>query len=318
MPRALTLLAPLVVVGLAPGALAQVPAVATPLTAPPVAAPTPVAVTAPAPLRPVEAIPDTWRLLPAEVPAVHPLWRPLETPPRLETPGPLPSLETRTTLYVAVKLSENGRAAEAVAVEPPLRAFTTPIPGLIPRWRFEPAKKGGKPVATWATWAVELAVELSKGLFSTFDLKPVGKDEPLPKVVPEVAGDPWLAKFPKSVTPPEPGVVSVEELDAPPELDSNKWSFEPARLRARVTALLEISETGAVSRIVPTGEFDEALLIAWLRKIAAGWRLSPATAGGKPVASWASLDATLDYTIASAKKKGERSIQKNLRGPRAD
>jgi len=59
-------------------------------------------------------------------------------------------------------------------------------------------------------------------------------------------------------------------------------------------------------------------LIFWLRKITAGWRLSPATAGGKPVASWVSLDATLDYTIASAKKKGERSILKNLRGPRDD
>ena len=314
----MTLLAALVVGVLSPGALAQAPAATTPPAATPVAAPTPVAVTPSAPLRPVEAIPDSWRLLPAEVPAVHPLWRPLDAPPRLDTPGPVSALETRITLYVAVKLAENGRAMEAVAVEPPLRAFTTPIPALVPRWRFEPAKKAGKPVATWATWAVELAVELSKGLFSTFELKPVGKDEPLQKVVSELAGDPWLAKFPKSVTPPEPGVVSVEELDAPPELDSNKWSFDPARLRARATALLEISENGAVSRMVPTGEFDEALLIFWLRKIAAGWRLSPATAGGKPVASWVSLDATLDYTIASAKKKGERSILKNLRGPRDD
>jgi hypothetical protein len=29
-----------------------------------------------------------------------------------------------------------------------------------------------------------------------------------------------------------------------------------------------------------------------------------------------SLDTTLDYTIDAAKKKAERAVQKNLRGPR--
>jgi len=99
--------------------------------------------------------------------------------------------------------------------------------------------------------------------------------------------------------------------------DSTKWSVDAARLRVHVTALLEIAESGAVARIVPTGEFDEPLLAAWLRKMVGGWKLTPAAAGGRPVACWASLDATLDYTLSTAKKKGEKSVKKNLRG-RAD
>ena len=269
-------------------------------------------------VRPIEAIPDTWRLPPAELPAVNPLFRAVDAPPKISTPVPAPPLETRTTLFIAVKLGSNGRASDAVAVEPPLKALTTPIPALIPKWRFEPAQKGGKPVATWATWSLELLMELEKAVFSSFDLKPVGKEDPLPKVVRESSGEAWLVKFPKEVTPSEPGVVSVEEVDVVPVPDSTKWSVDAARLRTRVTALLEISETGAVTRIVPTGEFDEPLLLAWLRKMAGGWKLTPALAGGKPVACWASLDAMLDYTLATAKKKGEKSVKKNLRGPRAD
>ena len=312
----------IVVVALAAAGLAPAtPRAALALQAPPPAAapsPVPVAVPAPPPVvRPIEAIPDAWRLPPAELPAVNPLFRPVDTPPRIATPVPAPPLETRTTLFIAVKLGENGRASDAVAVEPPLRALSAPIPALVPKWRFDPAQKGGRPVATWATWSLELAMELENAVWSSFELKPVGKDDPLPKVVREFSGDAWLARFPKEITPPEPGVVSVEEVDVLPVPDSTKWSVDAARLRVHVTALLEIAESGAVARIVPTGEFDEPLLAAWLRKMVGGWKLTPAAAGGKPVACWASLDATLDYTLSTAKKKGEKSVKKNLRG-RAD
>ncbi len=85
-----------------------------------------------------------------------------------------------------------------------------------------------------------------------------------------------------------------------------------------MTALLEITETGKVGRILPTGDSTEPFLLAWIRKNAATWKLEPGAAGGKPVTSWMSLDATLEYTVDSAKKKGERSVKKNLRGPRAE
>ncbi len=266
--------------------------------------------------RPIEVIPESWRPPPQELPYAHPLYRPLDAAPKLLERPPVQDLEVRTWLWTSVKLGENGRVTEGVAVDPPVRGLRAPLPGLFPRWRFAPPRKGGKLVTTWATVALDLNVSLENGIFASFDLKPLAKEDPLPTIAVEIAPDDFLKGFPKEVTPPEPGVVSVEECDSFPVPDTIKWSFDAARTRSRITALLLVSEEGKVARILPTGETNEPLILAWLRKNAAGWKLTPGTAGGKPVASWLSLDATLDYTIDSAKKKAERAVQKNLRGPR--
>ena len=217
-----------------------------------------------------------------------------------------------------VKVGENGRVTEGAAVEPPLKGLTAPLAALFPRWRFAPPRREGKPVTTWATLGLNLAVSLEKGLFSSFDLKPLAKEDPIPSVVREIPPEDFLKGFPNEIAPPEPGVLSVEECDAFPAPDSIKWSFDAARSRSRITALVLVSEEGKVARILPTGETNEPLVLDWLRKNASGWKLTPGMAAGKPVASWMSLDATLDYTIDSAKKKAERAVRKNLRGARTD
>lgn len=268
-------------------------------------------------LRPIEAIPDSWRPPPQELPYAHPLYRPLDAPPKLLEQPPVQDLEARTWLWTCVKVGENGRVSEGEAVDPPLAGLRAPLPSLLPRWRFAPPRKGGKPVTTWAAVGLDLNVSLEKGIFGAFDLKPLAKEDPLPKIAAEIAPEEFFYGFPKEITPPEPGVLSVEECDGFPAPDSIRWSFDSARARSRITALILVSEEGKVARILPTGETNETLVLAWLRKNAAVWKLTPGTAGGKPVASWMSLDATLDYTIDSAKKKSERAVQKNLRGPRA-
>jgi hypothetical protein len=280
-------------------------------------APTPVPV-APGTVvrRPIEAIPDTTYLQPAELSYAHPLFRPLDQPATLLERPPLEDLETRVWLFVTVKVGVDGRVVEGAAVEPPLTGLTAPLPGLFPRWRFTPAKKGDAPVVTWATYGANLNVQLEKGVFSAFNLVPVGKEDPLPRVVPELPGDEWMRAYPKEVTPPEPGVVSIEDCDVLAAPDSNKWKFESTRTQSRLTALVQVLETGQVGRIIPTGEADEPLLLVWLRKNAATWKLTPAMWGGKPVPSWMTLDATLEYTIDSAKKKAEQVVKKNLRGPK--
>lgn len=282
-------------------------------------APTPVPV-APGTVvrRPIEAIPDTTNLSPAELPYAHPLFRPLDQGATLVERPPLEDLETRVWLFITVKLGGDGRVLEGAAVEPPLKGLAVPLPSLFPRWRFTPAKKGGALVMTWATYGADLIVQLEKGVLSSFNLVPVGKEDPLPRVVPEPPGEGWMTAYQKEVTPAEPGVVSIEECDVLAAPDSNKWKFESARTRSRLTALVQVSETGQVGRIIPTGETDEPLIVLWLRKTAAKWKLTPAMSGGKPVSSWMALNAMLEYTIDSAKKKAERVVKKNLRAPKAE
>jgi len=307
LPGAPRLVATLAVAGASGLLLAQ-----TPLPTPVPVAPGTVV------LRSIEALPETWRPPPQELPYAHPLYRTLDAPPKLLERPPVEDFEARTWLWTSVKVGENGRVIDGGAVEPPLKGLTAPLPALFPRWRFAPPRRAGKPVTTWATLGLDLAVALEKGAFTSFDLTPLAKEDPLPKIVVEIAPDDFLKGFPKEITPPEPGLVPVEECDAFPAPDSTKWSFDAARTRSRITALVLVSEEGQVARILPTGETIEPLVLAWLRKSAAGWKVTPGMAGGKPAASWMSLDATLDYTIDSAKKKAERAVQKNLRGTRTD
>lgn len=278
----------------------------------PAAAQTPVPVAAPAPaLRPVEAIPDPVRPVPAEVAYAHPLFVPLEEPPKVLERGNPSDLETRVPLALAAHVLPTGKVSELVAVEPPLKALAAPLAALAPRWRFAIPKKGGQPVATWATQILDLLVSLEKPVFTAFQLEPLKKDDPLARIFRESAGDEWMARYPAAVDPKD-DAVSVEELDALPVAEKTPWSFDATRQRAHLEALLEISPEGTVSRVLPTGD-AEPLLVRWLRASAAKWKFAPGKAGGRAVASFMTLDATLDYTVDTAKKKAERSVKKNLR-----
>jgi hypothetical protein len=137
--------------------------------------------------RPIEALPDTFLLQPAELPYAHPLYRPLDQPAKLVESPPLEDLETRVWLFVTVKVGADGKVLEGAAVQPPLKGLASPLPSLFPRWRFTPARKGGAPVVTWLTYGMELNVELEKGAFTAFSLCWSEKEDPLPRV-PEPAG----------------------------------------------------------------------------------------------------------------------------------
>jgi hypothetical protein len=266
---------------------------------------------APAP-RPVEALPDPMRVTLAEVTYVHPLFRAVDEAPKLAERTNPPDLDTRQPLVLTIHLLETGRVSEAVPVEPPLKSLAAPLGALVPRWRFAPAKKGGQPVATWATYAIDLAISLEKATFAGFTLEALRKDDPLVPTVRDTFGDAWMSRYPHDIEPKDPGAVSIEDVEVLPSPEKTPWSFDAARLRARTTALVEVSEQGAVTRFLPTGE-TEPLLGIWLRQFASKWRFTPALSGGRPVSCWMALDATLDYTLDSAKKKSERVVKKNLR-----
>ncbi|HEV8268159.1 MAG TPA: hypothetical protein VGR00_08000 [Thermoanaerobaculia bacterium] len=293
-------------------ALAQSPPPA-PAVAP---APTPSAVASPAPAAaaPIEAVPDSARLAPAAAAYRNPLYRNVETAAKLVDRGVLEDLKIRLPLVIAVRLDETGKVITADAVQPPLKALTVPIPALVPKWRFTPAKKGTQPVATWATYGIDLDIELVKGVFSQFDIKPVEREDPLPVVMQEPVGDVWLSRYPSTIEPAEAGTVSIEDVDLLPTPQKASWSHDAARVKTRVRALVEVDAQGKAKRVVPIGGENEPLAVVWVRKSAARWRFTAAQAGGAPAASWLALDATLEFTLDSAKEKGKRSIKKNVRG----
>lgn len=263
---------------------------------------------------PIEAIPDPARVPPAEVPFVNPLWQALDAPAALK--GPAPRLERfrgSAALVVAVRVDEAGKVSEAVAPEPPIRALGAAVGAQAPRWTFQPAKKDGQPVRCWATYGVDVEVQLEEGRWAAFRLAAVAKDDPLPELVTEMPGDSWVSRYPSRVSPPEPGVFSVEDVDFLPMPERVPLRFDSTPLKARVLALVEVSALGSVKRVVPVGAF-EPFILQWVRENAKGWAIAPATKGGAPVSSWLALDASIDYTLGWVKERGKRSIKKNVRG----
>lgn len=263
---------------------------------------------------PLEAIPDPVRIAAAQVPFVNPLWQPLDAPAAPKgAPPRLEDLEATMTLVVGVRIDETGHVSESVAPEPPLRALAAAAQAQAPRWTFKPAKKDGQPVRCWGTYGVDLEIQVEDGVWSAFKLLPVGKEDPLPVVAKELPGDTWIARYPAAVTPPEPGVLSVEEVDFLPMPEKTPLKIDSTPLKSRVLALVEVSGLGTVKRVVPVGS-TEPLVLRWVRENAKKWSVTAARKGDAPVSSWLALDATIEYTLDAAKERGKRSIKKNVRG----
>lgn len=263
---------------------------------------------------PLEAVPDPARIPPAEVPFVNPLWQDLEAPAALKGPAPkLKDLEATSALIVSVRIDETGKVAEAVAPEPPLRALGAAVQVQAPRWIFKPAKKDGQPVRCWGTYGVDVEVELEDAVWSAFTLVAIGRDDPLPALGKEFPGDTWISRYPSALVPPEPGVLSVEDVDFLPMPEKAPLKFESTPLKSRALALVEVTGLGSVKRVVPVGPY-EPLILRWIRESAKGWILTAAKKGGAPVSSWLLLDTTIEYSLGSVKERGKRSIKKNVRG----
>ncbi len=263
---------------------------------------------------PLETIPDPARIPAAEVPFVNPLWQELEAPAALKGPVPkLKDLEAASTLIVGVRIDETGKVSEAVAPEPPLRALGAAAQAQAPRWTFKPAKKDGQPVRCWGTYGVDIEVDLEDAVWSAFNLVAVGKDDPLPALGKEFPGDTWISRYPAALVPPEPGILSVEDVDFLPMPEKVPLKIDSTPLRSRALALVEVTGLGTVKRVVPVGPY-EPLILRWIRESAKGWVLTAAKKGGAPVTSWLALDTTIEYSLGSVKERGKRSIKKNLRG----
>ncbi len=266
----------------------------------------------------LEAIEDPAAVPAATVSASHPLFRSYDSAAKLLERPVLEPFETMMSLFLTLRVDELGKVAEAVAVEPPLKGLSGIASQLAPRWVFNPARKGGKAAKTWATVVLSLEIDVRKPVFTNLSLTPVGKEDPLAVVCREGTGEEWLARFPRDIAPPEPDAVSVEDVDVLPVPKDFSWKASSARWSSRLTALLEVSPTGAVARLIPTGCSREALIFGWLRRSLTRFRIAPAQVSGKPVSSWLTLDATLEYELDSAKERGRRMVKKNLRGAPPD
>ena len=262
----------------------------------------------------VEMIPAPAGLEPAEVAPVHPLYRPFETPPKLaEVPVPQ-DYRGKATLFFALKVDETGKVLQAEVVDSPLRGIAPAATEIAVRWTFDPARKDGKAVKTWAAYGLDLVIDLERAVFTSFSVLPVGRNDAIPAVQREPAGEEGLLRFPRQPDDADAGVISIEEVDVLPVLRKTPWKLETIRLKSRFSAILQVSPAGAIERVIPTGNSFEPFVLAWVRTQAARWKITPALDGETPQRAYMNLDFVAEYEITRAKESARRLLKKNLKG----
>ncbi len=263
---------------------------------------------------PVEAIPGPAGMEPAEVAPFHPLYRSFERPPKLTEVPASQNYRGKTTLFFALKVDETGKVVEAEVVDPPLRGIVPAATETAMHWLFDPARKDGKAVRTWAAYGLDLVIDLERPVFASFSAVPVGKNDAIPVILRESVGEEGLLRFPREPDDREPGVISIEDVDFLPGLKKTPWKLEPIRLKSRLSAILQVSPAGVVERIIPTGTSFEPFVLAWVRMLAARWKIVPAFDGGAPQRAYMNLELVMEYELTRAKESAKRLLKKNLKG----
>ena len=266
----------------------------------------------------VETIPGPPGMESADVAPFHPLYRSFERPPKLTEVPAAQNYRGKATLFFALKVDETGKVVQAEVVDPPLRGIVPTATEIATHWVLDPARKDGKAVRTWAAYVLDLVIDLERPVFTSFSAVPIGKNDAIPVVLRESVGEEGLLRFPREPDDREPGVISIEDVDFLPGLKKTPWKLEPIRLKSRFSAILQVSPAGAVERIIPTGTSFEPFVLAWVRTLAARWKITPAFDGGTPQRAYMNLDLVAEYEIARAKESAKRLLKKNLKGSPAD
>ena len=248
-------------------------AVAPPGAAPAPAAPaaSPVVLPAPAPvLRLVDPPVIAVESLPSENPFATTVEAPALAPPKLVAADAV----IPTAFFAAIRVDPKGNTVAVRRARDPIPSLTAQSQASLLRWRFDPGRKSGQPVETWASLRLDLSAEIDSPKFEQVLLTPITPPTPIPKPLEWGTDAAWLASV---KPPPIEGTIPTEQLDTP---------------------------------AIPISASDPAL-IAYFRKAMESWLFRPARASGAAASTWNEL--TLSGQISfSTDLKSTTSLRQSL------
>ena len=265
-------------------ALAPTPTPAGSSTRLPPPVPIPILRLADPPVVSVETLPtDNPFATPADAPAMAPV-KPVYA-----------DLKIATSLFAAVRVDAKGKPISVRRARDPIPALAAQTQTSLLRWAFDPGKKAGQAVETWASLRLDLVAEIDAPKVETLLLTPILPSTPIPKPLDWGSDPAWL----ESVKPPPPteGVLPIEQLDTPPVPRKQPWSSSSYKGPFSVKFWVRINPAGHVEKSIPI-QASEPVLIAYFRKTMETWAFRPARAGNAGVATWNELvlAGTFDYS----------------------
>jgi hypothetical protein len=282
-----------------PAALAQAP----PAPTPPAGAPAAPAIT-PQKLNdpPVVSI--------LRLPADNPFGANVETP-ALAPPKPIFTESVVTaSFFGAMRVDKAGRVSQSRRVRDPIPSLAQDTKKSLDRWAFEPARKGGQPVETWASARIDLAIEVRPPKVEQLTLTPITPASPIPAPFDWGTDNGWYESL--TVTPLSDGTVAVEQVDIPPNPKKYPWYADSHRGPFSCRLWVKVGASGKIEKVIPI-QVSDPVLIAYLRQQLPNWPIRPARIKGQPAETWneLTLAGTVGYSI---EVKQAVTLRKTLTG----
>ena len=255
------------------------------LAAQPVPAATPAAPAA-GPLRLSEPPILTISRLPAE----NPFGAAVEAPAAFPGKPVFTEQALSVPFYAAMHVDRAGKVVESRRVRDPIPSLSADSKKSFDRWTFEPARKAGQPVETWACVRLDLAAEIRPPKIEQFALTPVTPAAPIPAPFEWGSDSAWYEHL-----PPAAGgggnVVLVEQVDTLATPRKTKWDADSYKGPFSCRFWTKVNAAGRIERAVPI-QISDPILIGYMRQQMSAWQLKPARAAGQNADSWNELVLT--------------------------
>lgn len=256
-----------------------------PAPAPPPPAPTPTAIPAAGAAAPLR-LSDTPMVRIDRLPADNPFGVAAESPAALPPKPAMTELVLEAPLYAAIHVDRTGKATGSRRARDPIPALAFDEKKSFDRWTFEPAKKGGQPVETWASYRLDLTIELRAPKIEQMTLTPITPSTPIPAPVEWGSDQAWYDSL--KVAAPADGSVPVEQLDTLAVPKKTRWDATSYKGPFSVRMWVRVNAAGRADRTIPM-QVSEPILLADLKRQIATWQFRPARVNGQPADSWNEL-----------------------------
>ncbi len=264
----------------------------TPVPAPPVAGSLPAAPAAapgvilPAPA-PVLRLVDPPAISVESLPAENPFAVAADAPAAVPVKPVYADAKVPTALFAMIRVDPKGKVVAVRRARDPIPSLAAQTQQSLIRWTFDPGRKGGQAVDSWASMRLDLTADIDAPKVEQFFLTPIAATTPIPRPLEWGADAAWLESVKPG--PPVEGTIPNEQLDTPPMPKKQPWSSSSYKGAFSVKFWVRINPAGRVEKSIAIAASDP-LLIGYFRKAMESWLFRPARAGNTAVATWNELN----------------------------
>lgn len=208
---------------------------------------------------------------------------------------PLTEAALSAPFFATMRVDRLGHVTQSRRVRDPIPSLAADSKKSLDRWVFDPARKNGQTVETWASLRLDLQIVILSPRIEQMNMMPVTPASPVPVPFEWGSDTGWYETL--KVSPPNDGTVPTEQVDTPPNPKKTRWDADSYRGPFSCRFWIKVNALGRVEKSIPI-QVSDPILIAYMRKSFSSWQMRPAQVKGQAVDSWndLSLSGQIGYS----------------------